>query len=269
MKRSNGFSWLVAVALGVAALAATPAAAARVDGDAEGLLKFAYVGAYRYGGDQPVDLYAELIDEAGSPVKGATVTVDISTSRTTQPFKVHLEDQGSGVYMACDAAFLDGPPNAGLYTFQAEKEFMQPTEAMITSERDNLCGEGAPQIVVASAQVAKFDGKAPLSVVVELVDDGGYPVTRADVLVQVTGEREQIEKYLGETKDGRYGDCSVAVLDTTGPGQVEVMIYASAEGYRSAAAGAENTVGYLCTTPVQGPPPPPSTVSRTRALPQR
>jgi hypothetical protein len=88
-------------------------------------------------------------------------------------------------------------------------------------------------------------------VLVELVDDGGNPVTGADVMVQVTDTRNQIESRLAEASGGRYADCNLATFDTEGAGQIGVMVYASAQGYRSASAWAENTVGYLCADPAQ------------------
>jgi hypothetical protein len=261
MKRNTSLPWLAVVALSVAVLTATPAAATTVNDYPEEALQFGSVAAYRYEGDQPVDLFAEVLDVEGSPVEGATVTVEIRTSRSAQPRLVHLEDKGSGLYTACDAAYLEGATDTDIYEFTASKDRMHPAFAKVKSDRGNLCGEGEPQIHIASVQAAKLDGAGkPLSVIVDLVDDGGNPVTGANVMIQVTDLRTQIEIGLSEANGGRYADCDVARFDTAGAGQIGVMVYASAPGYRSATAWAENTVGYLCSNPVQGN----TTTRRTR-----
>ncbi|HET9494706.1 MAG TPA: hypothetical protein VFR15_10790 [Chloroflexia bacterium] len=252
MKRNTSLPWLAAVAMCVAVLTATPAAAGTVNDYPEDALKFAHVAAFRYAGDQPVDLLAEVVDIEGAPVEGATVTVDINTGRSAQALRVQLEDQGKGLYRACDAAFLEGATDIDVYEFTATMGRMHPAVEKVKSDRGNLCGAGEPLIHIASVQAAKLDGPGqPLSVVVELVDDGGNPVTGADVMVQVTDTRNQIESPLAEASGGRYADCSLATFDTEGAGQIGIMVYASAQGYRSASAWAENTVGYLCANPAQ------------------
>jgi hypothetical protein len=261
MKRNTSLPWLAAVALIVAVLTATPAAATTVSDYPEDALQFGSVVAYRYEGDQPVDLFAEVLDAEGTPVEGAVVMVEISTSRSARPSLVQLEDQGGGLYRACDATYLEGATETDIYEFTASKDRMHPAFARVKSDRGNLCGKGEPQIHIASVQAAKLDGAGkPLSVIVDLVDDGGDPVAGADVIIQVTDVRSQIEMRLSEASGGRYADCDVAYFDTMGAGQIGIMVYASADGYRSATAWTENAVGYLCANPVQGN----STARRTR-----
>jgi hypothetical protein len=252
MQRNKNLPWLAALALGVAALTATPAVASTDIDYPEDALQFANVAAYRYEGDQPVDLYAEVRDAEGSLVEGATITVEISTARSARPLIVHLLDKGNGVYAACDAAYLDGASDADVYVFTATKDRMHPAEEKVKSKRGNLCGQGEPQIHIASVSAAKLDGKGqPLSVLVELVDDGGNPVTGADVLIRATDLRTHVDMYLPEAGGGRYADCKVTFFDTSGAGQIGLMVYATAKGHRSATAWSENTVGYLCANPVQ------------------
>ena len=252
MKRNTSLPWLAALALGVAALTATPVAAGTVNDYPEDALKFAFVSAYRYEGDQPVDVFAKLVDSQGEGVQGATVTVEISTSRSAQPIAIQLSDQGDGSYLACDATYLQGPSDEDLYVFTATKDRMHPAQDKVKGSRGNLCGEGEPQIHIASIAAAKLDGKGqPLSVVVDLVDDGGNPVTGADVLIRATDLRTHVDMHLPGGDGGRYADCDVALFDTEGAGQIGLMVNASAKGYRTATAWAENTVGYLCTNPVQ------------------
>ncbi|HET9495554.1 MAG TPA: hypothetical protein VFR15_15080, partial [Chloroflexia bacterium] len=145
-----------------------------------------------------------------------------------------------------DAPFVEAAIGVTVYEFTATMDRMHPAFASVKSDRGNLCGS-RPQIHIASLQAAKLDGPGqPLSVVVELVDDSGNPVTGADVMVQVTSLRRQIEIYLPEASGGRYADCDVALLDTTGAGQIGLVVYASAPGYAPATARTVNTVGYLC-----------------------
>jgi len=253
MKRNTSLPWLAALALGVAALTAAPAVASPDSNDyPEEALKFATVAAYRYGGNQPVDLVAKVVDDQGAAVEGANVTVEINTSKSARPAMLHLQDKGNGNYIACDAAFLEGPSDVDTYLFKATLDRMHPAEAKVKSERSNLCGGGEPQMRIASVQAAKLDGsKQPLSVLVELVNDEGNPVHDAKVLVRSTDLENYTEVLLPETSSGTYSDCNVARFSTKGPDQISVMVQAWAEGYAPALAWGENIVGYLCTTPVQ------------------
>jgi hypothetical protein len=261
MKRNTSLPWLAAVAMSVAALTATPAAASAVIDYPEDQLVFASVSAQRYEGDQPVDLFAELLDIEGAPVEGAAITVEINTSSSAQLRKVQLEEKGRGLYIACDAAYMQGSSGEDVYVFTATKNRMHPAQEKVQSKRGNMCGEGEPQIHIASVQAAKVDGpNKPLSVLVELVDDGGNPVHDAKVRVRATNFEHYRDVNVSETSSGKYSDCNVALFSTDGPGEIVIMVQASADGYRSAYAWGENTVGYLCTTTVQQP----ATARRTR-----
>ena len=261
MKRNTSLPWLAAVALTIAVLTATPAAAGTANEYPEDALKFASVATYRYEGHQPVDLYAEVVDVQGTPIDDATVTVEVNTSRSAQPVTIHLENEGNGIYTACDAAILDSKIDSDIYKFTATKDRMHPAIEKVKSQRGDLCSASEPQIHIASIQAAKLDGEdQPLSVIVELVDDFDNPVEDANVLITVTNLRRQIEMYLPDVGGGSYADCDVALLDTTGAGQIEVTVFASAPGYASATARTENTVGNHCATTAQDQ----ATARRTR-----
>ena len=252
MKRNTSLPWLAAVALGVAALTATPAAATAVNDYPEDALAFAYVAAYRYEGAQPVDLVAKVVDVEGMPVEGANIAVQITNSRSAQARTVLLKEEGNGAYVACDAAYLEGPSDVDLYEFTATKDRMHPAVATVKGLRGNICGDGVPEIRIASIQAAKLDGAGqPLSVIVDLVDDGGNPVAGASVLVRATDLRKHVDLHLADAGGGRYSDCNVGLFDTSGKGQISLMVYATAKGYREATEWTENSVGYLCTTTVQ------------------
>src|SRR5512138_288666 len=223
MKRNTSLPWLAVVAMGLAIAIGTPAAARTASDYPEDALKFAFVGAYRYEGAQPVDLLAKVVDDRGMPVEGATVTVQINSSASAQVRTIRLEDEGSGAYVACDAVYLNGPTENDLYTFTATMGRMQPAVAQVKSDLRNACGAGQPQIRIASAKAQKLDGKGqPLSVLVQLVDDGGNSVTGARVRVSAAGNFDSADTYLAEIGGGRYLNCNVARFDTSGAGQIGV-----------------------------------------------
>jgi hypothetical protein len=254
MKRNTSLPWFAVVALGVAALAGAPAAASPASDYPEDQLRFETVAAFRYDGDQPVDLYAVLVDDVGAPVEGATVTVQVSTSPSAQVRTLQLDEKGSGIYVACDAVYPDTARGASLFEFTGTLGRMHPAQAKTGSKPGNLCGAGEPQLHIASVRAAKADGKnQPLSVQVDLVDGAGNPVTGASVHVRATDYREHVDLYLPDAGGGRYFACNAGTFDTSGPGLIELMVYATAKGYRSDTAWTQNQVGYLCTTTVQQP----------------
>ena len=229
-----------------------PAAASPASDYPEDQLRFEKVAAYQYDPSQPVDLYAVLVDDMGAPVEGATVTVKVSTSPSAQVRTLQLDEKGSGIYVACDAAYSDTAREASVFEFTGTLGRMHSAQAKATSEHGNICGADEPQLHIASVRAAKPNGKnQPLSVQVDLVDDAGNPVTGASVHVRATDYREHVDMYLPEAGDGRYSACNIGTFDTSGPGLVELMVYATAKGYRADTAWTENQVGYLCTTTVR------------------
>jgi len=217
-------------------------------------LKIVSLQAFKYQGYQPLDVSVQITDEFGNPVSDADVVI-ANDQDPTALGQLQLKSMGKGTYTGCDIAYLDSQFGVAL-TAVASKTNWTGTTASVKSQPGNLCGDGAPQMIVTQISAAKPDGKGQaLDIAIKLNDELGRAVVGANVMAEATdGTGAVVDVLLADRGNGLYTMCAAALFDTSGAGAIKIHARAYAPGFRAAEGYGSNTVGRICSTSTAPPP---------------
>jgi hypothetical protein len=203
-------------------------------------LKIEFAQAYKYSGNQPIDVLVRVVDDTGIAVNDA----DVATMLNAAGSNVKLKGMGKGTYIACDIASADG---TAVLNFVATRKGMLPARATAKTHPGNLCGGGQSTLVVSKPIAEKLDGKnQPIDIYVEVRDEAGKPVDGAKVLARASDGITYVDAPLDSIGGGRYLACNLGRFSGSGAGAVSIHIQAYASNFRPGQNDGKDTVGRIC-----------------------
>jgi hypothetical protein len=196
--------------------------------------------AYKYSGNQPIDVEVRVVSDLGVPVNDA----DVLSMLNSGTGATRIKNIGNGYYLGCDIATTNGP---AVLNFVARKAGMLSAVATAKTQPGNLCGAGESSLIVSKPLAEKIDGdKQSIDIFVEVRDEAGKPVDGAKVLARASDGITYVDAPLRSVGGGGYLACNFGQFSGKGPGAVSIHVQAYAPNFLPGQSDGKDTVGRIC-----------------------